>query len=148
MLLPNVLERAINHAASQQHTQEAESKNAHIIFLTPCAKHFTQSNAIRLATKEHIIFVCGRYEGIDERVIEAYADEVFCIGDFILTGEKLLHYAYAIALRAKFRKCWAMLARFKARALKIPYLKHRSLHAQAKFQGFYSCFRVFKGKPQ
>lgn len=88
VLLPNVLEKAIKHATSQ-HTQEAESKNPHIIFLTPCAKHFTQSDAIRLTTKEHIIFVCGRYEGIDERVIEAWADEVFCIGDFILTGGEL-----------------------------------------------------------
>lgn len=88
VLLPNVLEKAIKHATSQ-HTQEAESKNPHIIFLTPCAKHFTQSDAVRLTTKEHIIFVCGRYEGIDERVIEAWADEVFCIGDFILTGGEL-----------------------------------------------------------
>lgn len=61
----------------------------HIIFLTPCAKPFTQNDAKRLAKKPHIAFVCGRYEGVDERAIEAFADEVFCIGDFILTGGEL-----------------------------------------------------------
>ncbi len=62
---------------------------AHIIFLTPVAKKFTQNDAKRLAQKEHIVFVSGRYEGIDERVIEAKADELFSIGDFILTGGEL-----------------------------------------------------------
>lgn len=61
----------------------------HIVFLTPCAKPFTQNDAKRLAKKPHIAFVCGRYEGIDERAIEVFADEVFCIGDFILTGGEL-----------------------------------------------------------
>lgn len=65
------------------------SPKAHIIFLSPVAKPFTQNDAKRLAKKEHIVFVSGRYEGIDERVIEAQADELFSIGDFILTGGEL-----------------------------------------------------------
>jgi len=65
------------------------SPSAHIIFLSPVAKPFTQNDAKRLAKKEHIVFVSGRYEGIDERVIEAQADELFSIGDFILTGGEL-----------------------------------------------------------
>jgi len=66
-----------------------KSDNAHVIFLSPVAKRFTQNDAKRLAKKEHIVFVSGRYEGIDERVIEAEADELFSIGDFILTGGEL-----------------------------------------------------------
>ena len=66
-----------------------ESPRAHIVFLSPVAKPFTQNDAKRLAKKEHIVFVSGRYEGIDERVIEAQADELFSIGDFILTGGEL-----------------------------------------------------------
>jgi len=62
---------------------------AHIIILSPVAKTFTQNDAKRLAKKEHIVFVSGRYEGLDERVIEEYADELFSIGDFILTGGEL-----------------------------------------------------------
>jgi len=65
------------------------SPQAHIIFLSPVAKTFTQNDAKRLAKKEHIIFISGRYEGIDERVIERHADELFSIGDFILTGGEL-----------------------------------------------------------
>ena len=66
-----------------------DSPQAHIIFLSPVAKTFTQNDAKRLAKKEHIVLVSGRYEGIDERVIEKYADELFSIGDFILTGGEL-----------------------------------------------------------
>jgi len=65
------------------------SEDAHVIFLSPVAKRFTQNDAKRLAKKAHIVFVSGRYEGIDERVIEAQADELFSIGDFILTGGEL-----------------------------------------------------------
>ena len=65
------------------------SPNAHIVFVSPVAKLFKQNDAKRLASKEHIVLVSGRYEGIDERVIEAYADELFSIGDFILTGGEL-----------------------------------------------------------
>jgi tRNA (guanine37-N1)-methyltransferase len=68
---------------------KSKSPNAHIVFMTPVAKRFTQNDAKRLANKEHIVLVSGRYEGIDERVIELEADEVFSIGDFILTGGEL-----------------------------------------------------------
>lgn len=66
-----------------------DSPKAHIVFATPVAKLFNKNDAKRLAKKEHVVFVCGRYEGIDERVIETYADEVFSIGDYILTGGEL-----------------------------------------------------------
>ena len=68
---------------------KSSSPNAHIVFVTPVAKRFVQNDAKRLANKEHIVFVSGRYEGIDERVIELYGDEVFSIGDYILTGGEL-----------------------------------------------------------
>lgn len=62
---------------------------AYIIFAAPVGKQFTQNDAKRLAHKSHIVFVSGRYEGIDERVIESFADEVFSIGDYVLTGGEL-----------------------------------------------------------
>ncbi|MDR0579518.1 MAG: tRNA (guanosine(37)-N1)-methyltransferase TrmD [Campylobacteraceae bacterium] len=64
-------------------------KEAYFIFPAPAGKSFLQNDAKRLSKKEHIVFVCGRYEGIDERVIETYADEVFSVGDFVLTGGEL-----------------------------------------------------------
>ncbi len=70
---------------------EIREKNSHvhIIFALPAAKPFCQADARRLAQKSHIVFVSGRYEGIDERVIEEHADEVFSIGDYVLTGGEL-----------------------------------------------------------
>ena len=62
---------------------------AYIIFAAPVGKQFTQNDAKRLANKSHVVFVSGRYEGIDERVIESFADEVFSIGDYVLTGGEL-----------------------------------------------------------
>ncbi|OPX26688.1 MAG: tRNA (guanosine(37)-N1)-methyltransferase TrmD [Campylobacteraceae bacterium 4484_166] len=62
---------------------------SHIIFPTACGKPFNQNDAKRLSHKQTIVFVCGRYEGIDERVIERYASEVFSIGNYILTGGEL-----------------------------------------------------------
>ncbi|MDD5405537.1 MAG: tRNA (guanosine(37)-N1)-methyltransferase TrmD [Sulfurovaceae bacterium] len=64
-------------------------KNAHVVLLSPVAKKFCQNDAIRLARKPHLVFVSGRYEGIDERVIESEIDEIFSIGDFVLTGGEL-----------------------------------------------------------
>ena len=71
---------------------EIKSKNedAYIIFPLAAAKPFKQNDAKRLAKKKNIVFVSGRYEGIDERVIEKYANEVFSIGEKILTDEELL----------------------------------------------------------
>jgi tRNA (guanine37-N1)-methyltransferase len=68
---------------------KSEDKDAYIVFPLAAAKPFNQNDAKRLAKKKHIVMVSGRYEGIDERVIEKYADEVFSIGDYILTGGEL-----------------------------------------------------------
>ncbi len=64
-------------------------ENSHFIFPLPAGKSFKQSDSKRLSKKKSIIFVCGRYEGIDERIIEEFADELFSIGDYILTGGEL-----------------------------------------------------------
>ncbi len=68
---------------------KAKDEDAYIVFPLAAAKPFKQNDAKRLAKKKHVVFVSGRYEGIDERVIEEYANEVFSIGDYILTGGEL-----------------------------------------------------------
>ncbi|MFA6788905.1 MAG: tRNA (guanosine(37)-N1)-methyltransferase TrmD [Arcobacteraceae bacterium] len=77
--------------------KEANSE-AYIIFPLAAAKAFKQNDAKRLSRKKNIVFVSGRYEGIDERVIEKYADEVFCIGEYILTGGELPSLVMADAI--------------------------------------------------
>lgn len=85
---------------------EIKSKNpgAYIIFPLAAAKTFKQNDAKRLAKKENIVFVSGRYEGIDERVIEKYANEVFSIGEFILTGGELPSLVMADAISRNVEK--------------------------------------------
>lgn len=68
---------------------KTNDEDAYIIFPLAAAKPFNQNDAKRLAKKKNIVMVSGRYEGIDERVIEKYANEVFSVGDYILTGGEL-----------------------------------------------------------
>lgn len=75
----DVVVAAIRHC----HTEQSR-----IILTDPAAKQFKQADAQRLSQYRHLIFVCGRYEGIDAR-IEHYLDEAFSIGDYVLTGGEL-----------------------------------------------------------
>jgi len=71
--------------------QHAKSllKSATVIYLSPQGKKLNQNNIFKLIKKKEIIFVCGRYEGIDERIIDSLIDEEWSIGDYILTGGEL-----------------------------------------------------------
>lgn len=66
-----------------------QARDSRIIFLSPCGAKFSHKDSVRLSKYSHISFVCGRYEGFDERSIELYATEIFSIGDFILSGGEL-----------------------------------------------------------
>lgn len=61
----------------------------HIIYMSPKGKTFNQQKAIELSKKEHIVFLCGHYEGLDQRVIDELVDEEISIGDYVLTGGEL-----------------------------------------------------------
>jgi tRNA (guanine37-N1)-methyltransferase len=60
-----------------------------VIYMTPQGKTFTQSFAKELVTEEHLIILCGHYEGVDERIIEEIVDIELSIGDFVLTGGEI-----------------------------------------------------------
>lgn len=64
-------------------------KNAQVIYLSPQGMQLNQNNIFQLIQKKRIIFVCGRYEGIDQRIIDTLIDEEWSIGDYILTGGEL-----------------------------------------------------------
>ena len=70
----------------------------HTIYLSPCGHTFTQRDAIRLSKKENIIFVCGHYEGIDQRFIDECVDEELSLGDFVLTGGAIAAMAMTDAI--------------------------------------------------
>lgn len=77
VLMPEPVENAI---------KSVKKENSHVIFLTPQGTPFTAKKARELASKPHLILLCGHYEGIDERVIESEVDEEISIGDYVLTN--------------------------------------------------------------
>ena len=68
---------------------KAKAPSAWTIFLTPQGRPFNQDMARRLSSRSHLILLCGRYEGVDERVREFFVDEEISIGDYVLTGGEL-----------------------------------------------------------
>ena len=64
-------------------------KPGHIIYLTPQGKVFNQTKAVDLSKYKNLTFVCGRYEGIDQRIVNSLVDEEISIGDFILSGGEI-----------------------------------------------------------
>lgn len=65
------------------------AKKARVIVTSAKGKAFTQADAVRLSKYDRLVFLCGRYEGIDERVIEHLADEELSVGPYVLTGGEL-----------------------------------------------------------
>lgn len=61
----------------------------HVIYMSPQGKTLTQNKARELAAYDHIVILCGHYEGVDERILEEIVDEEVSIGDYVLTGGEL-----------------------------------------------------------
>jgi tRNA (guanine37-N1)-methyltransferase len=65
---------------------ESARGRAHRVLLSPQGRLFDQAKAADLAGRGRVLFICGRYEGVDERVATLYADDVLSIGDYVLAG--------------------------------------------------------------
>mgnify|MGYP000318113178 CR=1 FL=1 len=72
-----------------QAAKQAAGAGAKTIYLSPQGRKLDQTGVTHLAQEEKLILVCGRYEGIDERLIQAEIDEEWSIGDFVLSGGEL-----------------------------------------------------------
>ncbi|ELR65403.1 tRNA (Guanine37-N1) -methyltransferase [Photobacterium marinum] len=72
------------HAAKQSVDGQAK-----VIYLSPQGRKLDQAGVEELAENENLILICGRYEGVDERIIQQEVDEEWSIGDFVLTGGEL-----------------------------------------------------------
>ena len=66
-----------------------DSSNSKVIYMSPQGKKLDQSKVIELSKEEHLILLCGHYEGIDQRVIDKIVDEEISIGDYVLTGGEI-----------------------------------------------------------
>jgi tRNA (guanine37-N1)-methyltransferase len=69
--------------------EDLRTEESKVIIMTPQGKKFSQQRAVSLSQESHLIFICGHYEGIDERVHEKLADLELSIGDYILTNGNL-----------------------------------------------------------
>jgi tRNA (guanine37-N1)-methyltransferase len=69
--------------------QSLRSPTSKVLLMDPTGIPFQQNHARSLTTEQHLIFVCGHYEGIDSRIRDHFVDEVYSIGDYILTGGEL-----------------------------------------------------------
>ena len=82
-----------------EHICDETGSRGHTIYLSPCGRVFNQEVAKELkACYEHLILVCGHYEGVDERFIEECVDEEVSMGDFVLTGGEIPAMALADCL--------------------------------------------------
>lgn len=73
---------AVRHLRAQGYTGKC-------IYMSPRGKPFTQQKVVELAQEENFILLCGHYEGVDQRAIDAVVDEELSLGDFVLTGGEL-----------------------------------------------------------
>lgn len=69
--------------------ESCRTQSSHVVLTSPQGKVFTQDKAKQLSKKSHLIFICGHYEGVDERVRDNLCDEEISIGDYILTSGNL-----------------------------------------------------------
>ncbi|QSX30835.1 tRNA (guanosine(37)-N1)-methyltransferase TrmD [Shewanella cyperi] len=72
-----------------QAAKAAAGEGAKVIYLSPQGRKLTQQGAAELAESRKLILVCGRYEGIDERIIQTEVDEEWSVGDYVLSGGEL-----------------------------------------------------------
>jgi len=86
VMMVEPVDRAIRSLLAQQGDSLTKPK---VILMTPQGKQFEQKKAQELSKLEHLIFICGHYEGVDERVREHLVDEEISIGDYVLTGGEL-----------------------------------------------------------
>lgn len=82
VMKPEPLADAIESVAGAKE----DGRAARVILLTPQGERLDQARASGLATESHLVLVCGRYEGIDQRVIDLVVDEEISIGDYVLSG--------------------------------------------------------------
>lgn len=81
VMMPEVVYDAYNSISQKE--------QAKVIYLSPQGKTLNQKKVLELSKEEHLILLCGHYEGIDQRVLEEIVEEEISIGDYVLTGGEL-----------------------------------------------------------
>lgn len=77
LMMPEPLSKALD---------SVNARKKYVIYVTPSGKPFTQKVAQELSRKDELVFICGRYEGIDQRIIDSYVDAEISIGDYVMSS--------------------------------------------------------------
>jgi tRNA (guanine37-N1)-methyltransferase len=85
----DAVESLLGHSVGDAAQETAPDPKTAVVLMSAAGKLFTQETACRYAKLERILFICGRYEGVDERVAQHLATEEISIGDFVLSGGEL-----------------------------------------------------------
>ncbi|KAA2301235.1 tRNA (guanosine(37)-N1)-methyltransferase TrmD, partial [Clostridioides difficile] len=89
VLKPDPIFAAVEDVLEQRGEAAATMKAPRIILMCPQGETFTQKKAEELVQEDHLIFICGHYEGYDERIREFLVTDELSIGDYVLTGGEL-----------------------------------------------------------
>ncbi len=84
VFMPAPLFEAIDFCINQERNVDSQ-----VVLLTPQGKTWSQKYATEFSTISHLVLICGRYEGVDQRVIDCLVDREISVGDFILTGGEI-----------------------------------------------------------
>ncbi len=97
-----------------------------MIYVTPQGHVFDQKMAEDFAKEEELVFLCGHYEGVDERVLEEIVTDYVSVGDYVLTGGELPAMVMMDTISVLYRECCITKIRQRQRALQTGFWNTRS----------------------
>ncbi|MDR0760411.1 MAG: tRNA (guanosine(37)-N1)-methyltransferase TrmD [Treponema sp.] len=86
LMLPEPLGLALESVGVKPRPVTGEAAGRRVIYLSPSGRPFTQALARKLADEAELVLICGRYEGIDQRIIDLYVDDEISVGDYVLSS--------------------------------------------------------------
>ncbi|MBR4012319.1 MAG: tRNA (guanosine(37)-N1)-methyltransferase TrmD [Spirochaetaceae bacterium] len=89
LMLPEPLNLGLKSVCSKIKEEQGSKAKKRVIYVTPSGKPFTQKLAQDLSQEDNLIFICGRYEGIDQRIIDTWVDDEISIGDYVMSSGEL-----------------------------------------------------------
>ena len=110
LMLPEPLSLALESVgvSTRSERRVTDSGRKRVIYCTPSGKPFTQDLAQQYAGEDELVFICGRYEGIDQRIIDLYVDDEVSIGDYVLSSGEV---AVTVVIDAVYRLIDGVISR-------------------------------------
>jgi len=110
------------------------AKNKKVVFPTPSGVKYTQKIAEKLAIEDEIVLICGRYEGVDQRIIDEYVDQEVSIGDYVISSGEI---SSLVVIDSIYRLCDGVIAKesLVEESFQGKYLEYPHYTRPAEFNG-------------